>query len=283
MESSVKKFSDGHFIDLAIDAQEKDIGKKIIEILKHKYSINNLKPDIWVKSTTTEIPDKNDPSKIFIKNKIEKITKEQKDTMTDDELKEYKPLIPGDIIWYPCVGGFSNPQNTYHFGIYIGCGAVVHKQLQTTGAYGKNSLKETVFKPSKLDRIKLILPGGSPGGAIIITDIRTFKPSDVQGCEKNIYLLDPVEAQKILKQPYIEQDKMTIIFKAVESMVTEFSEYSLLNSHCQDFVLKILFNLRGSCRALSSIFQRSYPLNFTKLKEQSKNFSDKRIIEYDSD
>ncbi len=174
-------------------------------------------------------------TKLIVDND-EKDDNETKTEYTLDELnelkkKKYTPLIPGDVIYYPCA--FSK-ESQKHFGIYIGQGYVVHLWSAITG-----------------------------GGIVVLTTLREFKPNAKKNCEdRTIYVLNRQYIEKELKIYF--KKRTDIVKRAVEDIGK--SRYNLLSSNCQHWSMRIA---TGTC--LSFAFRPKYNKQLTENSEAVRN------------
>ncbi len=134
-------------------------------------------------------------------------TKEEYD-ITELQKYGYTPLIPGDVIYYPCA---VSKENQKHFGIYIGKGHVVHLWSAITG-----------------------------GGIVVLTTLREFKPNSTGTCRGQIYVLNRQYIEKELKIYF--KKRRDIVTRAVEDIGK--SRYNLLSSNCQHWAMRIA---TGTC------------------------------------
>lgn len=242
----------------------KELGNKILEFLKHNNdsSGENVKPDIWVKNVLIEKINRKGVH--YNKNMID----------TSFEKKEgYTGLIPGDIIWYPCVSSPSESiikeQNTYHFGIYIGCGAIVHKMWQTASSED--------FVPSRFPLYRALTSLGDKGGVVLLSSIKSFTASDHNNsCEKGIYVLDPFNAKEVLNLNFYPQpNRLIIIENAINSL--GISNYGIRKQHCQHFALSILFDTcLQTKKLLPGRYFQFYPEDYEEFKESSLKYISQR-------
>ena len=122
--------------------------------------------------------------------------------INQNELKTYTPLIPGDIIYYPCA---FERELQKHFGVYIGKGYEVHLWSAIKG-----------------------------GGIVVLTTLRKFRPAIKGRCEdRTIYVLN----RKNRKRQLDFFNRKQIIQNAVNEIGK--SRYNLLTSNCQHWSMKV--------------------------------------------
>jgi hypothetical protein len=178
------------------------IANQILESYSH---VANFKVDRYIRYN----PESSDPY-----NKIE-----VKSSLPENALDEnWTPLIPGDIIYYPCAFGV---QLAEHFGVYIGMGFVIHVWCEND-----------CVLPGFIKALKKIATFDTkdepPNGYVLMTKLKHFTPGSRSDCsDKNIYVYDPSKYAFSRHQ---------IIRNAIES-IGDF-EYNILESDCQTFALK---------------------------------------------
>lgn len=149
------------------------------------------------------------------------------DVSLERRLDGYTPLIPGDVIYYPCAFG---KQQIHHMGIYVGDGFVVNQWWEPT------SILETMMG---------LLPWGSPNAYIVLMSIKDFvAPLDAECDDKDIYVLDHETASKYLGVTF--KSRLEIINTALEMVGP--NRYSFLPSlmwapsethNCHSFALMV--------------------------------------------
>jgi hypothetical protein len=119
------------------------------------------------------------------------------DISLERRLDGYTPLIPGDVIYYPCAFG---KQEVHHMGIYVGDGFVVN-QWWEPGNFAEKFMGLTSW--------------GSPNAYIILISLKDFiPPLDAICDDKNIYILDRETASKYLATPF--KSRLEIINTALD-------------------------------------------------------------------
>ncbi len=198
------------------------------KILESYSSIENFKVDRYIRFNR----ENSDPY-----NKVE-----VKSSKPDNAFQEnWTPLIPGDIIYYPCAFGV---QLAEHFGVYIGMGYVIHVWCESD-----------CVMPSFVKALKKIATfdteNDPPNGFVLMTKLKHFTPGLRSDCDdKNIYVYDPSK--------YVF-GRHQIIRNAIKS-IGDF-EYNILESDCQTFALKCatgeLCHAFGNKHAKSKDLQRT--------------------------
>jgi hypothetical protein len=179
----------------------KTIANKVLESYR---GIKKLKIDRYIRYNSRS----SDPL-----NKIE-----VRSTKPNNAFEEnWTPLIPGDIIYYPCAFGI---QIAEHFGVYIGMGYVIQVWCQ----------KDCVT-PSFLKVVTKMFDDEAeeqPNGYVLMTKLKHFTPGEKHICgDKNIYVYDP-STYRFTRQKIIEN--------AIEK-IGDF-EYDILERDCQTFALQ---------------------------------------------
>lgn len=176
-------------------------------ILESYRGVENFKVDRYIRYN----PESSDPY-----NKIE-----VKSSLPENALEEnWTPLIPGDIVYYPCAFGVEIAE---HFGVYIGMGFVIHVWCENDcimPSFMKKALKIIAMFDTAEEE--------PPNGYVLMTKLKHFSPNLEYDCsDKNIYVYDPSK--------YVF-NRHEIIRNAIRSIGV--FEYNILESDCQTFALK---------------------------------------------
>lgn len=155
------------------------------------------------------------------------------DVSLERRLDGYTPLIPGDVLYYPCAFG---KQPIHHMGIYVGDGFVVNQWWEPT---------------SFIEKIMGLTPWGSPNAYIVLMNIKDFTPPLNAECDdKDIYILDNETASKYLGTPF--KSRLEIINTALEMVGP--NRYGFLPSlmwapsqthNCHSFALMVATGKNG--------------------------------------
>lgn len=136
-----------------------------------------------------------------------------------DKSLNFTPLIPGDVIYYPCAFSLTFAE---HFAIYIGDGWVIHHWCKDRCLFHDISKKD------------------DPNGYVILTKLVYFHPPpdektniySIQTCgDKDIYVLDRTDAFL---------PRWQIIHNAADNIGIR--NYKMTKEDCQTFALEMATN-----------------------------------------
>lgn len=192
------------------------------------------------------------------------------DISLERRLDGYTPLIPGDVIYYPCAFG---KQEVHHMGIYVGDGFVVEQRWEPGNFF---------------QMIMGLTSWGSPNAYIILISVKDFLPRlDFTCKDKNIYILDRETASIYLGTPF--KSRLEIINTALEMVGP--NRYSFLPSliwttdkthNCHSFALMVA---TGKCDLvhLDSKINVSKILALKRINDKSLHSAPKNKFKEDPD